>query len=243
MRLVGSELLKIWTAPRTLIGIVLAELAIVGFATASVIDSWQSESDFGPRSDLERSLFGDAMGVSLAFAVVLGILVITWEYRHGTITQTFLTTPARERVLAAKAIVAAAIGSALVLPALLLMLIIAELWAGEDFHFGGQEWRFVAQLALATAAVAVLGFEVGACTRRQLGAVIVFFVWFAFVEPAAEHLWSSGREYLPLHAVGGLLGTTGSTFPSFGKAAVETAVYLAVLGAAAVAITRRRDIT
>ncbi len=188
MRLVGSELLKVWTAPRTLIGIVLAELAIVGFATASVIDSWQSESDFGPRPDLERGLVGDAL-------------------------------------------------------ALLLMLIIAELWVGEDFNFGGQEWRFVARLALATAVVAVLGFEVGACTRRQLGAIIVFFVWFAFVEPAAEHLWSSGREYLPLHAVGGLLGTTGSTFPSFGRAALETAVYLVALGAAAVAITRRRDIT
>ena len=39
MRLLGAELLKIKTAPRTLVGLLLAELAIVAIGTASTIDS------------------------------------------------------------------------------------------------------------------------------------------------------------------------------------------------------------
>ena len=39
MRLVGAELLKVWTAPRTLLGIVLAELAIVLLGTIATLHS------------------------------------------------------------------------------------------------------------------------------------------------------------------------------------------------------------
>jgi len=241
VRLLASELLKIWTAPRTLLGLVLAELAIVALATISTIDSWKSEPAFLSPRNLERDLVG-AVSPSLLFALVLGILVITWEYRHGTITQTLLTTPVRERVIGAKSLVAAFVGGALVLPGLVLMLVIAELWVGEDFHFGGEEWKQIAQLALAAAVVAVIGLELGACTARQIGAFVLVFAWMIFAEPALTH-WSSLKDYLPAHAIGGLLGTSGSEFPSFGKAALVSAAYLLGLGAVALALTRRRDIT
>ena len=60
MRLFASELLKIRTAPRTVLGLLLAELAIVGIGTASVIDgsdeSGLPEGIDAVRPSLERDL-------------------------------------------------------------------------------------------------------------------------------------------------------------------------------------------
>lgn len=241
MRLIAAELLKIWTAPRTLLALVLAELAIVALGTASSIDSWQSEPPFLPSRNLARDLIG-VVSSSLLFALVLGIVLVTAEYRHGTITQTFLGTPLRERVMAAKALAVAVVGAALVLPALALMFVIAKLWVGGDLHFGGEELKDIGQLAFACAVVAVLGLEIGACTRRQVTAFILVFAWLIFAEPAASH-WRSVEDYLPARLVAGLLGTSGAEFPSFGRSIALLAAYMAGLGVVAVALTRRRDIT
>jgi len=252
MRLLTSELLKVWTAPRTVVGLVLAELVLVAIGTASTIDSALSSGEglpqgVGPATGtLPPHLEEDLISVSasaMLFALVLGILVVTWEYRHGTITQTFLSTPVRERVLGAKAVIAALAGAALTIPSLLLMLIIAEIWIGghEGFHFGGHEWSLVARLALAAGIVGILGLELGALSGRQLGAIVIAFACLAFAEPALSY-WSSIHDYLPAHgALDGILGTSG-TAPRLGSSLLVAAAYVLALGAAAVVVTRRRDI-
>jgi hypothetical protein len=243
MRLLAAEFLKIRTAPRTVLGLVIAELAIVGIGTASTIASDTGSTPTGIEivpTNLERDLI-DVIGASLLFAVILGVLVITWEYRHGTISQTFLVTPVRERVLAAKTLAGGLAGAALVVPALLLMLVIAEIWVGDELDFGGMEAKLVGRVFLAAAIVAVLGVEIGASTGRQLGAIVVAFAWAAFAEPALS-TWSAIEDYLPLHALDGVLGTQGHGL-SFGRGLVTVAVYVTALGALAVVLTRRRDIT
>ena len=246
MRLLGSELLKIRTAPRTLLGLLLAELAIVSIGTASTIDSaLNSGAPPGFEPAPLRHLEGDLIGVvssSLLFALILGVLIITWEYRHGTITQTFLGTPIRERVIGAKVLVAGLAGAALVVPALILMLVIAEIWVGDRLHFGGHELGLVGRTFLAAAIVAVLGLEIGASTARQLGAILVAFAWAAFAEPALS-IWHTLRPYLPIHAIDGVLGASGEDAVSFGRGLATAAVYIAALGLLAVVLTRRRDIT
>jgi ABC-2 type transport system permease protein len=248
MRLLASELLKIRTAPRTVVGLVLAELVVVAIGTASTIDSATS-TGAPPGVDVEtpalRNLEPDLIGAvssSLLFALILGVLVITWEYRHGTITQTFLVTPVRERVIGAKMLVAGLVGAGLVVPALLLMLVIAEIWVGDKIHFGGHELQLIARVFLAAAIVAVLGLEIGAGIRRQLGAILVAFAWAAFVEPALS-IWDSIQPYLPLHAIFQGVAGNGEASVSFGRGLLTMAVYIAVLGALGLGLTRRRDIT
>ena len=244
MRLFASELLKIRTAPRTVLGLLLAELAIVAIGTASTIDSF---NDFGDpsfaveRPDIERDLVS-IVGTSLLFALILGVLLITWEYRHGTITQTFLVTPVRDRVIAVKALVAGLAGAALALPALVLMLVIAELWIPDRLDFTGHDVSFGGRIFLASAIVCVLGMEIGAITGRQLGAIIVAFAWTIFAENALS-IWGSVADYLPVHAI--FEGVIGSEDPqqSFGRGLLTIAVYVVALGAAAIVVTRRRDIT
>jgi ABC-2 type transport system permease protein len=245
MRLFASELLKIGTAPRTVLGLLLAELAIVGIGTASVIDGSdesginQGFDEFRPR--LERDLI-DVTSASLLFALLLGVLVITWEYRHGTITQTFLSTPVRDRVIAVKALVAGLVGAALVVPALLLMLVIAEVWVGNRLDFTGEDVERAGRVFLASAIVAVLGMEIGAITGRQLGAIVLAFAWAIFAEPALA-FWASLEDYLPLHAIfGGILGDPEAGI-SFGRGLLAIIAYAAALAVAAIVITRRRNIT
>ena len=49
---------------------------------------------------------------AVILVLLLGVTVTAGEYRHGTITATFLVTPVRERVLVAKLIAALLLGFA-----------------------------------------------------------------------------------------------------------------------------------
>jgi len=242
VRLIAAELLKAWTTPRTLFGILLAELAIIGIGTAGTVDSAASSNPLPP--SFEQDLIS-VSSIAVFFAVLIGVLVITTEYRHGTISQTFLATPAREWVLGAKAVAAGLLGAAFVVPGVLLTLVIAEVWVGgRGFHIGGDELEQIARLLLGAAVGALFGLSIGAALGRQLGAFILVLGWFIIVEHAIAALFPSTEDYLPGRAaIGGLLGTGGSEFPSFGEALPLAAAYVIGLGAIAVMVTRRRDIT
>lgn len=242
MRLIGSELLKAWTTPRTLFGILLAELAIIGLGTAGTVDS-AAGSDPLPAA-FERDLIS-IDSIAVFFAVLLGVLLMTTEYRHGTISQTLLATPARERVLGAKAIGAVIVGVAFVVPGVVLTLAIAEVWVGgRGLHIGGDELELIARLLLAAAVAALFGLSIGAALGRQLGAIILVLGWFLIVEHAIAGLFPSTQDYLPGRAaIGGILGTGGSEVPSFGGAVLVAAAYVIGLATIALVVTHRRDIT
>lgn len=241
MRLVGAELLKVVTAYRTFLGIVLAQTAIILLGTIVTVND--VADDPALPEGFERDLVGIA-GTSLLFTTLLGVLIATTEYRHGTITLTFLATPVRERVLVAKT-VAALIGSALlVLPAVLLSVGIGVLWIGDraGFDFGGDEWELVGRLFLGSAMVSLIGFFVGATLTRQLGAIILILGWLFFAEPALAGLAPETEDYLVGPSLGGVVGGDESA-SSFGSALPVLTAYVVALGALATFITRRRDIT
>ena len=242
MRLVTAELLKVWTAPRTLLGILLSEMAIVLIGTIATLHSAVNDPVLPPHLNRDIATLG---GVALLFTTLVGILIATTEYRHGTITLTFLAAPVREKVLAAKAGAAVIASVLLTLPAALLPIVIAQIWVGgrADYHFGGHEWQLAARLFLGAALVAMIGFFIGASMKRQLGAVILVLAWIVFLEPAIGGLFPGTNDYLIGPAIGGVLGGSGNDVPSFGQSSAVVVAYLAVLGTLAVVLTRRRDIT
>ena len=243
MRLFASELLKVWTAPRTVFGILLAELTIVGLATVAHV--YNSRNHDPLPMFFVRDLTS-IVGVAVLFAVLLGVLIATTEYRHGTITQTFLAFPVREQVIGAKAVAAALVGMLLAAPAVVLSFGIAIVWVGghQGFDIGGHELGLIARVFLATAVGAVLGLCIGAALARQLGAIILVLGWLVFVEPIITGLVPKTRDYVPGRGViGGILGHGGEGVPSFGKALAVGLAYVVGLGAISLTVTRRRDIT
>jgi ABC-2 type transport system permease protein len=242
MRLLAAELLKIWTAPRTLLGILLAEVGIVLIGVIGTLHS--ATSDVVLPNRLGRDVVGVA-DTSLLFAVLIGVLIATTEYRHGTITQTFLAAPVRERVIAAKAGAAVIASVLLVFAALLISVGIATIWVGgrADYHFGSHEYELIGRLFLTASLATMIGVFIGASLKRQLGAIILVLGWLFFFEPALAALFPGTMDYLALPSILGMLGDGGEDIPSAGHAVAVFSVYLIALGAVAVLLTRRRDIT
>src|SRR6478735_11367735 len=69
--------------------------------------------------DNQHALLSAGTSASL-FAALIGVMAITSEFRHGTIRPTFVVTPRRTRVLAAKVVASLLMGTLFGLAAITL---------------------------------------------------------------------------------------------------------------------------
>jgi ABC-2 type transport system permease protein len=247
VRLVYAEVLKIRTAPRTLLGLLLALvtlMALGGGTTASSADNSPFQLGF-----VEYDLLG-IPPIATIFSLMLGVLAVTWEYRHGTITQTFLATPRRERVIAAKLAVSFVVGAALAVLAIVTVFAVARFWIEIGLERG--HWELMGRIVLAAALWGVFGCGLGALVQSQVGAIVIAFVWFLVAEPLLRSRLDEVGEYLPGAVLERLLDNAVTTNesgvrPEFAyglpTAALLAAGYAAVLAAAGVASALRRDVT
>ena len=126
LQLVRSELRKVSTVrgPWLLLGagplIVLAGIAGLVQSSANLQDPATQSRALGH------------VGLAAIFTLVFGILAIAAEYRHGTITDTYLTSPRRGKVMAAKLIVYGLIGAAAGLLCSAAALAVASAWWAAD---------------------------------------------------------------------------------------------------------------
>lgn len=199
-------------------------------------------------------------GFAMLFAAVLGTIVASGEFRHATATLTYLATPRRARVLAAKAVAAAAAGS-------LFGLLAGLIATGAGLSFAAARGDRVTlsagtlagHVGGATAGAAVLaaaGVGLGSLIRSQLATVIGTFVWAIVIESIVGGLYPSVRPYLPYTAATTLAGTQPGS-AAFGPAhdvagtgplpfvagLALLAALAAVIALAAAHTTVRRDIT
>jgi ABC-2 type transport system permease protein len=169
--LLRSELLKVITI-RTFIWIALANAAIV-FITAlatAVTDDLSTANQ-----DREAAHIA---GVALLLALISGIVVMGGEARHGTITQTLLVAPSRERVVLAKAAVAALLGLILVVLAEALVLL---LLVPDSLDVGPAAGALIGML-IAGPLAGVLGVGLAAILHAQGAAIGASLAWLLIGE-------------------------------------------------------------
>jgi ABC-2 type transport system permease protein len=107
-RAVAAELFKLRTT-RTSWGVALGSLALVlAISTIAALAGEFSADDETPGPDLL-----EISGLVQIFALVLGILIVATEFRHGTITPSLLAVPNRVRLILAKLIAALGAGALL----------------------------------------------------------------------------------------------------------------------------------
>jgi ABC-2 type transport system permease protein len=247
-RLVHAELLKLWTT-RT-VRIVLA-LAAAGAAALTIFVLTLAGRPGQPAlgDDALRQLVGAPNGPLTLAALLLGILGMAGEFRHGTATSTFLVTPGRGRVVAAKLAASALAGLAVALVAAVVVLAIALPWLpakGVQVPLAdpGLAAR-VAGLAAAVALHAVLGTGLGALLRNQFAAVVAgLLLWQGLVEDLLVGVL--GRpglaRWLPDGAAAALTAPGDATLTMWAGALV-LAAYGLVLAVAGGRLVVSRDLT
>jgi ABC-2 type transport system permease protein len=247
-RLVQAELLKLRTTRTARALLTLTAAGTVALVAAVLLLAGQpGQPALGPDA-LRQLVLVPAQPLTLA-ALVLGILGMAGELRHGTATSTFLVTPRRGRVVAAKLAAAGLTGLAMALVSSAAVLAVALPWlrakgAGVALADPGLAAR-LAGLAAAVALFAVLGTGLAALLRNQAAALVVGLLW-----------WSQGVEriltgilrqpglerWLPMGAASALTRPGDGSLPMWAGALVLAAygLVLALLGGRLVA---RRDLT
>jgi ABC-2 type transport system permease protein len=144
----------------------------------------------GPRPDtaaIPSLLYSTATAVGYVFPLLIGTLMVTTEFRHKTLTPTFLATPRRGRVLTAKVVVGIVIGVIYAVIGIVAAVGPAAGFLagfGLDTAFGSADtWALIGRMVLAFALWALIGIGVGALVRNQVGAIVGVLVFTQFVEP------------------------------------------------------------
>jgi hypothetical protein len=191
----------------------------------------------------------------LAFVLVLGTLLVTSEYRHQTITSTFLAEPRRGRVVAAKFMVGGAIGFVMSVVTIALVVGIVLIWLAAIDVSISDIGNLVVLPAFGTVVAgigyALLGVAVGALLRNQIAALVGGLVWVSVIDPIVGAVLPGVGKYTPGGAASALTNAVGfntsgfdadAYLPMWGGALLLLA-YAVVLVVAASRLTITRDVT
>ncbi|MEO6822537.1 MAG: hypothetical protein ABI468_08905 [Candidatus Nanopelagicales bacterium] len=195
-----------------------------------------------------RNVFA-AAGTAHLFALMLGILGMTQEFRFQTITSTLLAAPRRGKVVIAKMSGYAIVGAVYAVIGIVLGYLMAFgllLFSSHAAISAGSLLAIAGGAILGCALYAILGVAVGTLVRNQVAAVVGALVWVVLVEALLVSLLPRVGKWLPGGALQAVLQATGfgntAFLPVWGGVLLLLA-YAAILAALAAATTLRRDVT
>ncbi len=213
-----------------------------------------------PTEGLAPLLYSFASSIGYVFPVLLGALAVTGEVRHQTLTPTFLATPRRGVVLAAKLTVLLLFGALFGVIGL-----VASVGGGAgalalfdlDTELGSSDtWAMFARIVLAMALWAAVGIGLGSVVTNQVTVIVIVLVFTQFVEPVLRSVggladWIGDIvRFLPGAASDALVGssiygimTTGQEQLDWWAGALVLAAIAAVLTVIGALTTWRRDVT
>ncbi len=185
-------------------------------------------------------------------ALLIGVLCITTEFRHKTVTTSFLVTPRRPVFVAGKLIIAALLGVGLAL----VMLIASVVGGGITLAAkGGSFSDLIHQvpavapgMMLVFALFALLGVGIGSVLTNQVAALIVSLGWFIILEGILVGLVHGAARWVPTGAATAAANLTRGRGAAFGLFNWWQGTLLMLLYGLAFAtlgslILTRRDIT
>ncbi len=252
IRLIGGEVRKLFTT-KLWLWMLLGAIAITAMFMSFTIALDGSEGNPQPplsTPEGQRNLFGVA-AASGVFVLILGIIAITGEFRHQTVTPSFLATPRRGRVVIAKLVTyaLAGIGYGVVVVGFAIALALPWLGAKDiDLSLSGNGIPGALAGTVAGVAVyAVLGVGVGALVRNQIAAIVGSLVYLFVVEAFAASLPTirDYYKYLPGGANAALTGTSqpGTTLLEPWQGGVLLVAYGVVFALAGSWLAIRRDVS
>lgn len=183
LNLIRSEVLKT-RSTQVWLWMILPAAALTALATVgqtyNLVDNYHNGiPDLDYYGVLTASQNG---GVAL---LVIGILGLTTEFRHKTITPTLLATPARWTLLAGKAIAYVMFSLFYAVICVLVNFAIAIIWlkaANVPVDFGHGVWPGVLKAFISLVLVAIFGLGLGALVRNQAAAMVIGIFYFTVID-------------------------------------------------------------
>ena len=172
-------------------------------------------SGFG---SLPPIIYSFASSVGYVFPVLIGALATTGEFRHQTLTPTFLATPRRGVVLGAKTVTLLLVGAAFGLIALAASVGIGggvmSAFGVDALLLDSETWLLAARTVLAMGLWAAIGVGLGVLVPNQVASIVIVLAFTQFVEPllrlAASFLEVTAKigNFLPGAASDALVGAS-----------------------------------
>ncbi len=236
--------------------------AMMAFALTFSGDDGSMTTDM-PQGLDAQSVVTTVYSLPASFGYVLpllvGVLAVTAEFRHRTLTPTLLAQPDRNRFVVGKLLAGIPMGLLYGIAGTLATVAAGAaafaFTGGENLLGEGGTWAIIARTALALTIWCVLGTGLGFAMPNQVVAIVVVLAFTQFVEPIARLVLGlddgtavigkflpgaageaiSGGSFYSATGAGDLLGPVAG-----GLVLVGYALLLAVLGRFT---TLRRDIT
>lgn len=242
----------------------LITFVYVGAVAAGVagVGSLMSDSPLPLGDSVSDTVYSVATSIGYVFPLLIGTLLVTSEFRHMTLTPTFLATPRRGTALTGKVIAGVVIGAIYAVIALAasvglgaLVLVLTDQPLGLD---SPDTWALLGRILLAFILWTLIGVGAGALVRNQVAAVVGVLAFTQLIEPIARTAGmfvdglSTVVTYLPGAASDALVGasimnvslgaasTPGLEWWQGGAVLLAYAVVLVVLGYIA---SWRRDVS
>lgn len=247
--LYAAEFLKLKTL-RSTWGFSLVTVLFAALLTAANIGGSPAEDRLDP--ELQSRIPLDAAFPTSILALLLGIILVTNEFRHGTIARTLLATPRRGRFVVIKLLAGATVGALLIGAALVVSFVTSIIWLSVlDIPIEVGEWADGSWRALvATTLAGAFGAAVGGAVHSQVGALVGVLLWMFVLEPICWVLlgvfpWidlEGVAEYLPAASLGGTVDSEGEGLSWLAAVGVASG-WAALAAVVAFVRTNRRDIT
>lgn len=200
------------------------------------------------------STYSAGLQISQVLLLAVGVLMIGTEYRHKTITSTFLATPKRAKVMAAKVISLLALGAIYgVVGTLTSFGIGAAIISSKGYDIlPDGALRTLVMSLLVLGLWALIGLGIGILIPSQVAALFIAIGFAWIVEPLLNLLFANqdwGKSiapYFPSSATEGMVGAVtspGATTLVWWAAALVLLAYAAVMAGLGTWRTLRSDIS
>jgi ABC-2 type transport system permease protein len=258
--LVRAEVRKLFTT-RAWWGMLIG-VALVSVAFPLLIALIAGQDDGGGLSGVRdpatvRTIYTSGIGTTYLFSLAAGILAMAGEWRHQTISATFLASPRRARVVLAK------IGGLVVLGGLygVTSVVCGVAAGGPVIHARGGQLRLFSDgvprsLALGVLAVALwalFGLGIATLIRNQVAALLISVAVAWIVQPILSAVITNLfhrpgiAAYLPSEATSAMLspdvGDSGTHLLAWWGGALVMLAYAALFAGVGALLTLRRDVT
>lgn len=199
-----------------------------------------------------RDVYANSMAGYL-FALIIGIMISSGEFRHGTAVATYLAQSDRRLVLYAKMVTSVAAGLLVQFVATAISMLAAYFYIARYPHATlsmSDILQFIWAAELSGAVLAIVGVTVGTLIRNQTLAIVGSVIWLLLIEGLLVAFYDKLAKWLFTGAISSLLNIKFETsYMSFGQNLLPAwAATLLLIGyAAAFALigmltTMRRDI-